>query len=125
MALGSAPLTNSSTPPLAAVVLNQALEIKHQLARGLLERNPAFFGIGVGQSLDNPREAALVIYVDRRRAPAALPRTISGLRTRYIVMDRLHVTRSFATPHPPQGCAAHPGTPAEILRITPLPLGRF
>ncbi len=125
VALGSAPLTNTSTAPLAASVLNQALESKRQLARSLLARNPAFFGIGVGASLDNPRDAALVIYVDRRRAPAALPRTLSGLRTRYIVMDRLHVTRSFAAPRPVQGCAARPGAPSEILRITPLPLGRF
>ena len=60
--------------------------------------NPAFFGVGVGQSLDNPREAALVIYVDRNRLPAQLPATVDGLRTRYVVMDRLHVTRSYASP---------------------------
>jgi len=54
----------------------------------------------VGQSLDNPAEAALVIYVDRRNQPATLPATLNGLRTRYIVMDRFHVTRSYATPVP-------------------------
>jgi hypothetical protein len=59
--------------------------------------NAAFFGVGVGQSLDNPRDAALVIYVDRARLPDKLPQTINGLRTRYVVMDRLHVTRSYAT----------------------------
>jgi hypothetical protein len=59
--------------------------------------NTAFFGVGVGQSLDNPRDAALVIYVDQARIPDKLPQTINGLRTRYVVMDRLHVTRSYAT----------------------------
>ena len=51
--------------------------------------------MGVGQSFDNPREAALVIFVDRRQVPATLAPTINGLRVRYIIMDRLHVTRSY------------------------------
>ena len=71
--------------------------------------NPAFFGVGLGQSLDNPREAALVIYVDRRRVPAQLPATVDGLRTRYIIMDRMHVTRSYAGPmQSPHHCMPHP-----------------
>jgi hypothetical protein len=61
-----------------------------------MRQNPGFFGVGVGQSLDNPREAALVIYVDRRKIPAQLPAAIGGLRTRYVVMERMHVTRSYA-----------------------------
>lgn len=100
VAMGAAPMANAiaGAPQLSAGTLNQALAIKRQVARGLMQRNPAFFGVGVGQSLDNPREAALVIYVDRKRVPFQLPPTIAGLRTRYIVMDRLHVTRSFAVP---------------------------
>jgi hypothetical protein len=96
---GTAPLANSvaGTPPLTASALNQALTVKRQASRSLMARNPSFFGVGVGQSLDNPREAALIIYVDRTRIPSRLPQTISGLRTRYVVMDRLHVTRSYAT----------------------------
>jgi hypothetical protein len=36
-----------------------------------------------------------------------MPATISGVRTRYILMDRMHVTRSFATPiHPRVHCMA-------------------
>jgi hypothetical protein len=100
VSLGAAPLTNFSSeiPHLSTSTLNQALAIKHRLAHSLMLRNPAFFGIGVGQSLDNPRDAALVIYVDRRRLSGQHPSTISGLRTRYTIMDRLHVTRSYATP---------------------------
>jgi len=77
-------------------------------------QTPAFFGVGVGQSLDNPKEAALVIYVDRKKVPAQLPATIDGLRTRYVLMDRLHVTRSYAMPiqsNPhcmPHPAASHP-----------------
>lgn len=100
VAFGTAPLANAASggPALPAAVLTRAVEIKKQMARNLMRQNPEMFGVGVGQSLDNPRDAALVIYVDRRKLPAYLPQTISGLRTRYVVMDRLHVTRSYATP---------------------------
>jgi hypothetical protein len=98
VAAGAAPQSavESNAPlPLASNVLNQAIAAKEQIAQSLMQQNPAFFGVGVGQSYDNPKEAALVIYVDRREVPASLPATIDGLRTRYIVMDRLHVTRSY------------------------------
>jgi len=85
---------------LSSAVLAQAVAAKQQVAAKLMRRNAAFFGVGVGQSFDNPREAALVIYVDRKHLPAQLPATVGGLRTRYVVMDRLHVTRSYATAQP-------------------------
>jgi hypothetical protein len=102
VAYGSTPQTPfeaaTAVPTLSATVLNPAVGIKQQIARSLMRQDPAFFGVGVGQSLDNPKEPALVIYVDRKRVPAQLPATLGGLRTRYIVMDRLHVTRSYAAP---------------------------
>jgi hypothetical protein len=74
-----------------------------------MQQNSAFFAIGVGQSFDNPREAALVIYVDRAHIPAQLPATVSGIRTHYIFIDRLHVTRSYAAGFPtPHHCTPHP-----------------
>jgi hypothetical protein len=116
VALGSAPLTPivNGAGALPAPVLAQAMAIKNQSAAGLMRQNPAFFGVGVGQSLDNPREAALVIYVDRNRLPARLPTVVNGLRTRFVVMDRLHVTRSYAVPARSQPhCMAHmPSAPA-------------
>jgi hypothetical protein len=111
IAMGTAPTTVSlaEAPPLPRAELNRALAVKQQAAHSLLQRNPSFLGIGVGQSFDNPREAALVIYVDRRSVPAELPLTVAGLRTHYIVMDRLHVTRSYASAFPPQPhCSPHP-----------------
>jgi hypothetical protein len=126
VAYGTAPQTpfESSLPSSA---LSQADAIKNLFAANLMRQNPAFFGIGVGQSLDNPREAALVIYVDRNRLPAQLPATVDGLRTRYIVMDRLHVTRSYAASSPSsRHCAAHtPSRPSpQFDTLTPwqLPL---
>ena len=112
VAAGEAPqsLAASTLPPLDASVVKQAIATKQQLALNLMQQNPAFFGVGVGQSFDNPKEASLVIYVDRKQVPATLPATIGGLRTRYIIMDRLHVTRSYLAGlvHAQSHCMAHP-----------------
>jgi hypothetical protein len=111
VAYGSAPQSVfvSAAPALTAAALNAAMAVKQSVAHGLMRRNPAFFGVGVGQSLDNPKEAALVIYVDRKRVPAEMPLIIGGLRTRYVVMDRLHVTRSYAAPTQSRlHCMPHP-----------------
>jgi hypothetical protein len=99
VAFGSAPQTPFAAGPSAAA-LNAALAVKQRVAASLMRRNPAFFGVGVGRSLDNPKEAALLVYVDRKQLPAQLPATLEGQRVRYVVMDRLHVTRSFAAPMP-------------------------
>jgi hypothetical protein len=94
---------------LSQSAIVQAITLKRQLAHRLMQQNPSYFGIGVGQSLDDPREAALVIYVDRDHMPARLPATIGGLRTRYVVMNRLHVTRSYAVASPAvHHCMPHP-----------------
>lgn len=111
VALGAVPSTPATVgdPELSESVVAQAIAVKRQAARKLMLQNPAFFGVGVGQSLDNPREAALIVYVDRERIPASLPTTTNGLRTRYVVMDRLHVTRSYAASFPAvHECVPHP-----------------
>jgi hypothetical protein len=133
VAVGSAPQTpfdSGSSQSLPATVLAQAIAVKQRIARTLMRQNPAYFGVGVGQSLDNPREAALVIYVDRKKAPAQLPATIDGLRARYLLMDRLHVTRSYAEPMQPRShCMGIPAAgkptnfdPSSLTRPEPLEL---
>ncbi|MGO9317380.1 MAG: hypothetical protein ACLPXT_14560 [Terracidiphilus sp.] len=115
---GSAPQTpfDAGAVSLPSSALAQAAAIKNQLAASLMRQNPAFFGVGVGQSLDNPREATLVIYVDRNRLPAQLPASVNGLRTRFVVMDRLHVTRSYAAAAPSGlHCRAHTPTRFDML----------
>lgn len=101
VAAGLAPVGNRGleSSPLTAAALSAAIEAKRQVAHRLMQ-NPAFFAVGVGQSFDNPGEAVLVIYVDRRYVPNDLPRTVQGLRTRYVVMSRLHVTQSYAAKTP-------------------------
>jgi hypothetical protein len=98
VAFGTAPLTNAfgGGSTVSATAMAQALSLKRQEVHKLLRQNSAFFGLGIGESLDNPHESALVIYVDRNRIPSHLPSMIGNMRTRYIVMDRLHVTRSYS-----------------------------
>ncbi len=123
VAAGTAPLTPAAgASPLAASVLTQAAAVKQQMAKGLMQQNPAFFGVGVGQSYDDPSQAALVIYVDKSDVPASLPTTIDGLRTRYVVMPRLHVTRSYLSPIPTRSrCMSRPAPRAG--KFDPLGLG--
>jgi hypothetical protein len=128
VALGSAPsaVTAAGLAPLSALAIAPALAAKRQIAHKLMQQNSAFFAIGVGQSLDNPREASLVLYVDREHIPAQLPSTMNGIRTRYVFMDRLHVTRSYAASFPtPRHCMPH--TPADTsdgtILYTPPALG--
>jgi hypothetical protein len=112
---GTAPRTPAQAS-LPSAVLNQAMAIKDRIVAGLMKQNRAFFGVGVGQSLDNPKEAVLVIFVDRQQVPATLPATISGIRTRYVIMDRLHVTRSYATGLQARSrCMSHAARPAADL----------
>ncbi len=121
VALGSAPTTpTEGATPLSATALNQGLAIKRQMARSLMRQYPAFFGIGVGRSLDNPKDAALVIYVDRKKVPDQLPAAIDGVRTRYVVMERLHVTRSYATPlRSTSHCMPHDGVEENTAPFDP------
>jgi len=125
VASGSAPLANVSTfaAPLAPAALERALAVKRQSARELMQRMPAIFGVGVGRSLDSSRDAALVLYVDRRRVPANLPQSVNGVRTRVIFMDRLHVTRSFAVANAPAArCgAAVQSLPTRLPGVSPAP----
>jgi hypothetical protein len=116
VAVGSAPQTpfeagSAAAQTMPAAALSQAIATKQATARSLMQQNAAFFGVGVGQSLDNPKEAALVIYVDRKKVPAQLLAVVHGLRTRYVLMDRLHVTRSYAAATQSKlHCLPHPST---------------
>jgi hypothetical protein len=75
-----------------------ALAAKQRHAAELLRSNPALFGVGVGQSADNPAEAAVILYVDRRKSSGTLPESLDGQRVRAVFMDRFHVTRSHGSP---------------------------
>ena len=82
---------------LPADVLRAAAEVQRQFAPQLMA-DPAFFGVGVTQSYDNPAEAALLVLVDLTKTPRSMPDQAGGLRLRYLRVNRLHVTRSKLAP---------------------------
>jgi hypothetical protein len=82
---------------LPADVLKAASLVQRQFAPQLMA-DPAFFGVGVTQSYDNPAEAALLVLVDLTKTPKGMPDVVGGLRVRYMRINRLHVTRSNYAP---------------------------
>jgi hypothetical protein len=82
---------------LSADILRSATAVQRQFAAQLMA-DPAFFGVGVTQSYDNPAEAALLVLVDLTKTPQSMPASIGGLRVRYTRVNRLHVTRSKLAP---------------------------
>ena len=82
---------------LSPEVLRSAAGVQRQFAPQLMA-DPAFFGVGVTQSYDNPAEAALLVLVDLTKTPQSMPDQIGGLRLRYLRVNRLHVTRSKLAP---------------------------
>ena len=122
VATGAAPsfVSLSDMQALPATALSHAVELKEQIAHKLMQGNAAIFGVGVGQSLDNPLEPALVVYVDRKQIPANLQQKIEGLRIRYVFMDRFHVTRSYAVPFPSRSRCSLPAREAGASADGPL-----
>jgi hypothetical protein len=90
---------------LSASVLSAAESTAKQYSSQLMS-DPAIFGVGVAQSHDDPREAALLVLVDMSQTPKTMPATIGVLRVRYLQLHRFHVTKSkYAGAHPVSSCS--------------------
>jgi hypothetical protein len=78
---------------LSASELSAATATANRYAPQLMA-DPAIFGVGVTQSQDDPREAALLVLVDMDKTPRSMPAVLDGLRVRYMRLHRFHVTKS-------------------------------
>lgn len=106
---GTAANTPQPGTALSAAQLAEARNTRQAVASSLFHRSASVFGVGLAQSLDNPREAALLVMLDRHGPATPLPATLHGMRLRILAMDRLHVTRGFSSaPTQPALCPAHP-----------------
>ena len=94
---------------MPAEALRAAAEVQRQFAPQLMA-DPAFFGVGVTQSYDNPAEAALLVLVDLTKTPQSMPDLVGGLRVRYMRVNRLHVTRSKLAPVAPASRCSLPSS---------------
>lgn len=95
-AVASGTVSTSSVAPgihLPQATLDAAKAVQKQQASQLMS-DPAFFGVGVTQSQDNPSEAALMVFIDRTRTPRSQPATVGGLRVRYRIMNPIKINYS-------------------------------
>ena len=60
-----------------------------------------------GKSLDNPGEAALIVYVDKTKQHVNVPRTFDGVRTQIIPTDPAALARSAAPAAPVMASGIH------------------
>lgn len=107
VARGTAPSLPQLQPGmhLTSAALAHAETVQRSVAPQLMG-DPAIFGVGVTESLDNPAEAALLVLVDMNRSPQSMPQTMDGLRVRYLRMHRFHTTLSkWTTGHPASSCS--------------------
>jgi hypothetical protein len=113
IARGTAPVIPALEPGihLSAAALASATAVEQSFAPHLMS-DPAIFGVGVTQSLDNPAEAALLVLVDIGRNPQSMPATIGGLRVRYLRLHRFHTTRA-------RDAEGSPGTACSLKGLQP------
>ena len=104
--------TAAAMPDAAA--LARAMRVRDRRSAALFAMSSAIFGLGVGQSANNPTDPALIVFVDRNQAAPALPASIDGERVRIIRMDRPHVTRGHGQPAV-HGCRPLIAQPASVL----------
>lgn len=72
-----------STVAPSAQEIQRVIAAKNKFSSQLME-NPATQSVSIGDSLDNPREGAVVVTVQR---PAEIPSVLDGVRTRVIYAD--------------------------------------
>jgi hypothetical protein len=85
------------------------------------------FGVGVGQSFDNPAEAAIVVLVERGKTLAYMPDVVDGMRVRYQFTDRFHTSHLEGFPQIKGllGCGVgKSATPAPLSKTWKMPAQR-
>lgn len=76
---------SGTLPIMAREELLHGIYVKERHASELMS-NPAIIGVGVGASHDDPRESAVVVFIERGKQ-AAVPAEIDGVRTRIEFTD--------------------------------------
>ena len=64
-------------------------------AQALVSRDSGILGATAGASADHPGEAAVILYLDRARAPG-VPKTVAGVRTAVILTDAASLAGGMA-----------------------------
>jgi hypothetical protein len=97
--------------PLPAVLVAKATTVAQNGGAALVRRGAGVLGVAVGRSADNPRETALVVYLDRAfypdRAISSIPPVIDGVRTVVIPTDASTFESGGAPPKPAVVAGVH------------------
>jgi hypothetical protein len=72
-----------SAPPLSSAQLAEAQHARDMHAPELLS-NPSVQAVGIGQSLDHPGEAAVVVVIDPAQPASTIPARLDGVATRIV-----------------------------------------
>jgi hypothetical protein len=91
------------TPLLRMDEMDRSTAIKETYAGGLMSQ-PGIQGVGVGRSIDNPAETAIVVYVISGMARAAIPQLLDGVRTQIIEGDRFRASAWGKETRPAMKC---------------------
>ena len=73
--------------PVATDEMQRGVAAKQLRAADLLKQQ-GIIGVGVGRSDDAPGESAVVVYMEKGMAHAAVPATINGVRTKVVETQR-------------------------------------
>jgi hypothetical protein len=93
--------------PVSPAVEARAEHIAETSGAALVNPEKGILRVTGGGSLDNPGEAAVIVYVDKSKANVAVPATVDGVRTQVIATDSAALARDAApaAPQPTDGLA--------------------
>jgi hypothetical protein len=97
----------AASTPVSPEAKTRAEHIAETSGAGLVNPEAGILGVSSGSSLDNPGEAALIVYVDKTKGSVRVPQTVDGLPTQVIATDAASLARdaSPALPAAPDGIA--------------------
>ena len=84
----AASITSSSPALIAPESLELAASVRDTRGAALAE-SYGLDAVGIGPSLDQPGEAAILFFVSQARLPAEIPQTVDGIRTRLVRLSRV------------------------------------
>jgi hypothetical protein len=94
------PQTASPAPAVPSDAMARAQFVAETTGTSLINSETGILATAAGKSLDNPGEAALIVYTDKSRAHVSVPQTFDGLRTQSIPTDAAALARSLAPASP-------------------------
>jgi hypothetical protein len=80
--------------PVPDSAMNQAQTIAETTGQSLINRETGVLGVTTGKSLDDPGQAALIVYTDNTKGFVSVPPVVDRLRTQVIATDPASFVRN-------------------------------